>query len=271
MIREGAVTVTGNSARPRDIVRPGETIRLIEPSPQKIEARPEEIALDIIYEDDDLLVLNKPAGLVVHPGAGHREHTLVNALLSHCPSLSGIGGRERPGIVHRIDKETTGCLVVAKTDQVHRNLSNQFATRTVEKVYLAIVRGSLRTAAGSIEGNIGRHRVYRQRMTMTQQRGRAAKTDYRVLSSGGGLSLVECRLHSGRTHQIRVHLHHIRHPVAGDKVYGPKNSAKFTRQLLHAWKLGFRHPRTGEWKEFEAPLPEDFQQVMAGCGIRVHS
>lgn len=267
LIRGGATTLNGNAARPRDMVRPGDIIRVLEPPTEKIEASPEPIPLDIIFEDDDLLVLNKPAGLVVHPGAGHREHTLVNALLNHCQTLSGIGGKERPGIVHRLDKDTTGCLVVAKNDETHRGLSDQFAERTVEKIYVALVAGKLRKPVGSIDEKIGRHPVHRQRMSVGSSRGRAAKTDYRVLETGAGLSLVECRLHSGRTHQIRVHLHHIGHPVLGDRIYGPKNSGKY-RQMLHAWKLGFRHPRTNEWKQFEAPLPADFVETLATAGIR---
>jgi 23S rRNA pseudouridine1911/1915/1917 synthase len=239
-------------------VRAGDEIELTEPPLEKIENQPEPIPLEILFEDNDLIVINKPAGLVVHPGAGHRQHTLVNALLSHCTTLSGIGGKERPGIVHRLDKETSGCLVVAKNDKAHRNLSKQFAERTVEKIYLALVAGKLRKEAGLIEEKIGRHPVHRQRMSVTSPRGRPAKTEYRVIRSGDQMSLVECRLHSGRTHQIRVHLHHIGHPVLGDKVYAARSAKNFPRQMLHAWRLGFRHPCSGEWKSFQAPLPDDF-------------
>jgi 23S rRNA pseudouridine1911/1915/1917 synthase len=172
--------------------------------------------------------------------------------------LSGIGGKERPGIVHRLDKETSGCLIVAKNDVTHRDLSRQFAARTVEKIYLALVAGKLRKPAGVIEERIGRHPVHRKQMSVTTLRGRAAKTEYRTVRSSDGATLVECRLHSGRTHQIRVHLHHLGHPVIGDKVYAPRLAKDFPRQMLHAWKLGFRHPRTEEWKSFEAPLPDDF-------------
>jgi 23S rRNA pseudouridine1911/1915/1917 synthase len=199
--------------------------------------------------------------LVVHPGAGQREHTLVNALLHHFPKLSGIGGKERPGIVHRLDRETSGCLVVAKTDEAHRGLAAQFADRTVEKVYLALVAGKVRMAAGTIEEKIGRHPVHRQRMSVESRRGRSAKTEYRVISSSEKKSLIECRLHSGRTHQIRVHLHHLGHPVLGDKVYGAKYVGYLPRQMLHAWKLAFQHPRTGKQKKFEARLPDDFLEV----------
>ena len=234
---------------------------------EKIDVQPEPIPLEIIFEDHDIIVINKPAGLTVHPGAGQRQHTLVNALFGHCTTLSGIGGKERPGIVHRLDKETSGCLVVAKNDMAHRELSKQFATRTVEKIYLALVAGKLRKAAGVIEEKIGRHPVYRQRMRVTSLRGRTAKTEYRVIRSSDKASLIECRLHTGRTHQIRVHLHHLGHAVLGDKVYAARFAKNLPRQMLHAWKLGFRHPRIGEWKNFEAPLPADFQQAVRAVGM----
>ena len=258
LIRDGFVRLNNSTSRPRQIVRAGDKIEVTEPPLEKIDVRPEPIPLDVIFEDDDLIVINKPSGLVVHPGVGHREHTLVNALLNHCATLSGIGGKERPGIVHRLDKETSGCLVVAKNDAAHRELSKQFAARTVEKIYLALVAGKLPKTAGVIEGKIGRHPVHRKRMSATTLRGRAAKTEYRAVRSSDRATLIECRLHSGRTHQIRVHLHHLGHPVLGDKVYAPRLAKDFPRQMLHAWKLGFRHPRTEEWKNFEAPLPDDF-------------
>ena len=263
LIRTGFVRLNKKEARPRELLRAGDNVDLIEPAAEKIDNQPEDIPLHVLFEDGDLIVINKPAGLVVHPGAGHREHTLVNALLHHCTDLSGIGGEERPGIVHRLDKETSGCLVIAKNDETHRSLSEQFAERTVEKVYLALVAGKLRRNAGVIEEKIGRHPVHRQRMSVAQERGRSAKTTYRVLRSGGEFSLIECKLHSGRTHQIRVHLHHLGHPVLGDKVYAPKLAKNIPRQMLHAWKLGFRHPRSDEWKNFEAPLPPDFEEALA--------
>lgn len=262
LIRTGFVKLNGEEARPRDIVRPGDTVDLTVPPLQKIDNLPENIPLDVLFEDQDLIVINKPAGLVVHPGAGHREHTLVNALLNHCADLSGIGGSERPGIVHRLDKETSGCLVVAKNDEAHRGLAEQFAARTVDKIYLALAAGNLRKISGVIEAKISRHPIHRQRMAVATTRGRSAKTEYRVLRYGNGLSLIECKLHSGRTHQIRVHLHHLGHPVLGDKVYGPKLAKNFPRQMLHAWKLGFQHPRTEEWKSFAAPLPADFEEAL---------
>ena len=258
LIHDGHIVLNEKATRPRTILREGDRIHLSEPPPEKIETEPEEIPLDVLFEDADLLVINKPAGMVVHPGAGNARHTLVNALLAHCRTLSGIGGKERPGIVHRLDKETSGCLVVAKNDATHQNLSRQFAERTVEKIYLALVAGTMRKAHGIIDASIGRHRKHRQRMTVSEDRGRTARTDYRVVKSQNGISLVECVLHSGRTHQIRVHLHHLGHPVLGDKIYGRKGAREFPRQMLHAWKLGFNHPRTGKRLTFEAPVPADF-------------
>ena len=267
LIRNKYVSVNANPARPRDLVRAGDFIQVTEPPPEKIDNRPEAIPLQILFEDDDLIVINKPAGLVVHPGAGHREHTLVNALLHHCPELSGIGGKERPGIVHRLDKETSGCIVVAKADETHRELAAQFAERKVEKIYLALIAGRPPRNAGVIEEKIGRHPVHRQKMTIGTRTGRAAKTRYRVIGSSTEASLIECELHSGRTHQVRVHLHHLGHPVLGDKVYGGKFATTLARQMLHAWKLGFEHD--GEWKSFEAPVPDDFKQSAESLSISV--
>ena len=269
LIRAGSVRVGGATTRPHQSVRFGDEIEVTEPPPEKIQSEPEAIPLTILYEDDDLIVINKASGLIVHPGAGQREHTLVNALLHHCSTLSGIGGKERPGIVHRLDKETSGCLVAAKNDVAHRELSKQFTARTVEKIYLALVAGKLRKQTGVIENKIGRHPVHRQRMSVSSPRGRAAKTEYRVLRSSEQASLVECKLHSGRTHQIRVHLHHLGNPVLGDKVYTPALAKHFPRQMLHAWKLGFLHPRTGEWKHFEALLPDDFKEAIAASGLQM--
>lgn len=260
LIRAGAVHLRGATARPREIVHSDDVVRLEEPEVEEIDDRPEEIPLDILFEDDDLLVLNKPPGLVVHPGAGNPTHTLVNALLHHCPTLSGIGGKQRPGIVHRLDKETSGCLVVAKNDLTHQSLAHQFAEREVTKIYLALVAGTLPRTRGTIEAAIARHRVHRQKMAVDERRGRAARTDYKVRQKGDGVSLVECALHSGRTHQIRVHLQHLGHPIIGDTLYGKKGGAP--RQMLHAWKLGFTHPRTNERQLFEAPLSEDFRALL---------
>lgn len=261
LIRDGCVTVNEKTARQRDPVRTGDLVQLREPEIEKVEALPEQMNLDVIFEDDDLLVLNKPAGIVMHPGAGHEQHTLVNALLAHCRNLSGIGGKERPGIVHRLDKETSGALVVAKNDATHRDLSSQFAARTMTKIYLALVAGTLRKTSGLIDKAIERHPVHRQRMSIARRQGRSAKTEYRVLRSSGDVSLVECTLHTGRTHQIRVHLHHLGHPILGDKLYGGKRAGDYSRQMLHAWKLAFRHPRTAELLSFTAPVPKDFEEA----------
>jgi 23S rRNA pseudouridine1911/1915/1917 synthase len=262
LIREGFVKVNGNTARPRDAVRIGDTVEVREPKIEKIDAQPEAMQLDILFEDDDLLVLNKPAGLVVHPGAGQQTGTLVNALLAHCKNLSGIGGKERPGIVHRLDKETSGVLVVAKNDAAHRALCKQFAERTTGKTYLALVAGTPRKSSGTIEAPIARHPVHRKKMSVARRGGRSAKTEYRVVRSGSDRSLVECMIHTGRTHQIRVHLHHLGHPVLGDKLYAGKRAGDFPRQMLHAWKLTFTHPHSGEHMTFEAPIPADFNEAM---------
>ena len=261
LIRDGFVTVNGEPARPRDRVHRADVIEMREPKIAKIEAQPEPMDLDILFEDDDLLVLNKPAGMVVHPGAGNQSGTLVNALLAHCKNLSGIGGKERPGIVHRLDKETSGALVVAKNDAAHRDLSKQFADRKTGKTYLALVAGTPRKSFGTIDAPIARHPVHRQRMSVAQRAGRPAKTEYRVVRSSADRSLVECTIHSGRTHQIRVHLHHLGHPLLGDKVYAGKRAGNFPRQMLHAWKLSFRHPRTVEPLSFTAPIPSDFAEA----------
>ena len=261
LIRDGFVKVNGKPTRPRAVVRRSDSIEWREPEITKIDAEPEPMDLDILFEDDDLLVINKPAGLVVHPGAGHQQHTLVNALLAHCKNLSGIGGKERPGIVHRLDKETSGALVIAKNDATHRDLAKQFADRAIGKVYLALVAGAPPKSFGTIEAPIARHPVHRKKMSVAQRAGRSARTEYRVVRSSGDASLVECTIHSGRTHQIRVHLHHLGHPVLGDKLYGGKRAGNFPRQMLHAWKLSFRHPRTGKTMNFTAPVPEDLKEI----------
>lgn len=258
LVRAGHVTVDGGVARPSQKLQAGEKVRLIEPPPTASETLPEEIPLSILHEDDDLLVIDKPAGMVVHPAAGNTGRTLVNALLHHCGSLSVIGGEERPGIVHRLDKDTSGCIVVARNDTAHRHLSAQFAERTVSKIYLAVVAGRPRQPAGTIDAPIARHPVHRKKMAV-RDGGRSARTDYRVLSELPGSSLVECVLHSGRTHQIRVHMKHLGHPLLGDPIYGKSGDAP--RLMLHAWRLGFEHPRSGARLAFEAPLPGEFPPV----------
>ena len=266
LIKAGHVTLNGAVPKPGARLRPGDAIRLEEPPAVPVDTVAEDIALDVLFEDDDLIVINKPAGLVVHPAAGNWSGTLVNALLHHCRSLSGIGGEQRPGIVHRLDKETSGCLVAAKTDLAHQALARQFAGREVTKIYLALVAGKPRRLSGVIDAPIGRHPVQRKKMTIVPAgRGREARTDYRVLAEMPMGTLVECTLHSGRTHQIRVHLKHLGHPVLGDVLYG--KSAGFARQMLHAWRLGFTHPRRGERMNFESPIPPDF--VEAGVPAKI--
>jgi len=261
LLDAGEVLRNGAPARAAETVRAGDTLVIRIPDATPVEALVgEDIPLTILHEDSDLIVIDKPAGLVVHPGAGNATGTLVQALLHHCDDLSGIGGVERPGIVHRLDKETSGCLVIAKNDLAHQSLAAQFAGRTVEKTYLAIVEGSPRRRSGEVNEPIGRHAVNRQKMKVTTaEKGREALTLYRVLSSADGLSLVECRPRTGRTHQIRVHLKHLGHPIAGDPVYGKRG--KYERHLLHAWRLAFDHPRTGERLTFTSPVPADFPLV----------
>ena len=253
------VRVNGHPARASDPVREGDRIDAQIPpeaiAPADVQA--EDIPLDILYEDDHLLCLNKPAGLVVHPAAGHWQGTLVNAILHHCGPVAAGGHPLRPGIVHRLDKDTSGCILVAKNDGTLTHLAKQFAERTAQKVYLAVVRGRPRTTAGVISGALARHPVHRQRMAVsTHPEARAAETSWRLLGVEGKLSLLECRPKTGRTHQIRVHLKHLGHPVAGDRTYG--GGADFPRQLLHAWQLSVTHPATGAPLHLTAPIPADF-------------
>jgi 23S rRNA pseudouridine1911/1915/1917 synthase len=257
LVRDGHVTVDGRPSTPSKKLRAGEWVALTVPPPSAATNAPEDIALEILFEDDDLIVINKPAGIVVHPSAGHASGTLVNALLHHCGALSVIGGVERPGIVHRLDKDTSGCLVAAKNDSAHQALAGQFASRDVTKIYLAIAAGRFAKKSGTVSVPIGRHKIHRQKMAVVPEgKGRASTTGWRVLSDLPAGSLVECTLHTGRTHQIRVHLKHLAHPLLGDAIYG--KLAGFSRQMLHAWKLGFSHPRTGKRLDFIAPIPPDF-------------
>ena len=266
LIRQGHATLDGKPSRPAEKVRTGDLVAVTEPPAEPTLLEAEEIPLDILFEDSDLLVLNKPPGLVVHPAAGHARHTLVHALLAHCPALSGIGGEQRPGIVHRLDRDTSGCLVAAKNDAAHSHLSRQFAARSVTKIYLALVHGAFAgPRAGDIENLIGRHPVDRKKMAVLNRGGRPAWTTWRVTQELPGIgSVVECTLHTGRTHQIRVHMKHLGHPVIGDALYSPRTARHYPRQMLHAWKLGFYHPRTGEPMRFCSPLPADF----AAAGVR---
>ncbi len=252
------VRVNGAPVRRAAPVRAGDRFEIEVPEARPPVAQPEAMALDVLLEDADILVLNKPPGLVVHPAPGHASGTLVNALLHHCAgSLSGIGGTARPGIVHRLDRDTSGAMVVAKTDRAHQALVRQFQSRTVEKVYLALVRGAPRQAQGRVEAPIGRHPVHRQRMAVAG-RGKPAVTDYAVRERFAEAALVECRIGTGRTHQIRVHLAHLGCPVLGDAVYG-RAGGEAGRQMLHAFRLAFDHPATGGRVTATAPLTEDFE------------
>jgi 23S rRNA pseudouridine1911/1915/1917 synthase len=272
LIEEGHVLVNGQPGKATHRPRAGEQITVSWPEAKPAEALPEEMPLEILFEDRSLLVLNKPAGIVVHPAAGHAEHTLVNALLHHCEgSLSGIGGVARPGIVHRLDKETSGCLVVAKNDETHLALSDQFAGRTVEKFYDALVIGALAQDAGEVHAAIARHPTERKRMSVRAEgEGRAAHTSWRVIKRLNHATHVEAEIHTGRTHQIRVHFQHLGHPVIGDETYGAKPNKRFAeltgyvapRVLLHARSLAFTHPRTKKVMKFEAPLPKDFKEAV---------
>ena len=266
LIEDGHVSVTGKvAAKAGQIVRAGDEIRVGVPDPEPVSLAAEAIPLDVVYEDEDLVVVNKPRGLVVHPAVGHWSGTLVNALLDHVEDLEGIGGEMRPGIVHRLDKETTGLLVVAKNDTAHHSLSEQIRLRTVKREYWAIVHGSPKSESGRIEAPIGRHPGDRKRMAVNLKNGRDAVTSFKVLERfKAAYTLVSCRLETGRTHQIRVHMLYIGHPVVGDPVYGTRKAhLGMTAQALHARVLGFTHPRTGEWMEFTAPPPDDFNQALA--------
>ena len=272
LIEQGHITVNGQAVKPTHSPRAGEQVEVYWPEARSSDAQPEDIPLDVLFEDKSLLVINKPPGIVVHPSAGHEEHTLVNALLHHCKgTLSGIGGVARPGIVHRLDKETSGCLVVAKDDETHLALAKQFEERTVEKVYDALVLGILAKDQGEIRASISRHPTQRQRMTVREDAdSRFAHSTYKVVERLIHSTYVEVAIHTGRTHQIRVHFQFIGHPVVGDATYGAKANKRFTEQtgyeaprvLLHSRKLSFIHPRTGKKVKFTAPLPEDFQAAV---------
>lgn len=269
LIAAGHVLVGGRPQKAGHRVTPRQRILLRIPPATPPRLTPEAIPLDILHEDEDVVVLNKPPGMVVHPGAGRSTGTLVQALLAHCGSLPGIGGVERPGIVHRLDRDTSGVLVVAKTEAAQRSLSRQFNTRVVKKRYLALVHGEVRQDSGRIEAAIGRRRHDRKRMGVRLRGGREARTVYHVLRRHPEMSVLALDLETGRTHQIRVHLAHIGHPVIGDRVYGGRRERRRAgsdappaeRQMLHAWRLGFQHPATGAWVEFTAPLPADFLRL----------
>ena len=266
LIEQGAVTVSGEVVKPAHRLRAGERIAGAVPDAQPTALEPEALPLAILYQDADVVVIDKPAGLVVHPAPGHGGGTLVNALLHHCRDLSGVGGELRPGIVHRLDKDTSGVLVAAKNDAAHRSLAAQFKAHSVLREYLALVRGAPRAASGTVEAPIGRHPIDRKRMSTRTRRGRAAVTHYRVEEHLRGASLLRVRLETGRTHQVRVHLASIGLPVLGDPVYGGAHALGaglgLARQALHAAVLGFTHPTSGERLRFESPLPADMARAL---------
>lgn len=259
-IDKGNVTVNGSLTKPKYPVQPGDEIVITIPDPVALDLEPENIPLDIVYEDDDVIVVNKPAGMVVHPSPGHPDHTLVNALLYHSP-LSTINGTYRPGIVHRIDKDTSGLLMVAKNDNAHRSLAAQLKNKTNLREYIALVHGVIKQDEGTIDAPLGRSPKDRKRQAIVAD-GRHAVTHFKVLERYLNYTLISCWLETGRTHQIRVHMKSIGHPLAGDPLYGPRKTINGSGQFLHAKKLGFKHPVTGKQLVFEAPLPDDFERVL---------
>ncbi len=263
LVDEGLVTVSQKPVKASYKVKPGEQIVVEVPEPAELVVAAEKIPLDIVYEDRDVIVVNKPQGMVVHPAAGNYSGTLVNALLGHCTDLSGINGVMRPGIVHRLDKDTSGVMMAAKNDAAHLSLAGQIKDRTVLRKYIALVHGVITEPAGVVDAPVGRDPRERKRMAVVTRHGKPAVTRYRVLQRLGGYTLVECKLETGRTHQIRVHMAYIGHPVAGDPVYGPRKSPfVLAGQALHAAVLGFQHPSSGEYLEFSAPLPEYMEKLL---------
>jgi 23S rRNA pseudouridine1911/1915/1917 synthase len=260
-IKEGHVLVNGTPVKSNYKCTINDKIEIFIPDPEVLDVLPEEMDLDIYFEDKDVLVVNKPRGMVVHPAPGHLTGTLVNGLMAHCKDLSGINGVLRPGIVHRIDKDTSGLLMVAKNDMAHESLVNQLVEKTVTRKYKAIVHGVIPHDFGTIDAPLGRDPKDRQSMTVVDD-GKHAVTHFHVLERFNAFTLVECQLETGRTHQIRVHMKYIGYPLAGDPKYGPKKTLEIDGQALHAGVLGFTHPRSGEYLEFEAPLPEDFKQLL---------
>ena len=264
LLERGAVTLNGGPARKNDRPAPGDMLEVVLPDPEPIDVRPQNIPLDVVYEDGDVIVVNKPVGLVVHPAPGHPDGTLVNALLYHCgTSLSGINGELRPGIVHRIDRDTSGLIIAAKNDRAHLALAAQLQDHSLARTYEAVAVGGLREDSGTVDAPIGRHPVDRKKMAVDRKNGREAITHWTVLARYPGYTHVECRLETGRTHQIRVHLSSIGHPLLGDTVYGAKKPVPgLAGQCLHARRLQFVHPATGETVELECPLPDWFQEIL---------
>jgi 23S rRNA pseudouridine1911/1915/1917 synthase len=267
LIKGAHVRLNGKLVTPHHRVWAGDEVNVTFPPPVDSSVAAEDAPLRVLYEDADLLVIDKPAGMIVHPAGKIVSGTLVNALLARCKDLSGIGGELKPGIVHRLDKGTSGCIVVAKNDDTHLKLSGYFARREVRKEYLALLHGSLYPGAGTVDGPIGRHPVQRKRMAVRRDKGRRALTRFEVVERIGGCTLVRIDLQTGRTHQIRVHMAHLGHPIAGDAVYGRRRprsigAMSIERPMLHAWRIGFAHPRTGKAVRVEAPWPEDIKSLI---------
>lgn len=264
LIKEGQVLVNGKTVKSGYQLSKGDEVSVTIPEPKELDVEPQKMDLDIVYEDEDVILINKPKGMVVHPAPGHTTDTLVNGLLYHCKdNLSGINGVARPGIVHRIDRDTTGILIVCKNDMSHNSIAEQLKEHSINRRYRALVHGNLKEDTGTVEGPIGRHPVDRKKMAINERNGKPAVTHYTVLERFGNYTLIECKLETGRTHQIRVHMTSIGHPLVGDEVYGPaKSPFKLQGQCLHAMVLGFVHPRTGEYMEFSADLPEYFEDLL---------
>ncbi|AHN20829.1 RluA family pseudouridine synthase [Lysinibacillus sphaericus] len=260
-ITEGIVKVNGEAVKAKYKVKAGDVVEIIVPEAEPLDVIAENLDLEIVYEDADVLVVNKPKGMVVHPAPGHLTGTLVNGLMYHCTDLSGINGIMRPGIVHRIDKDTSGLLMVAKNDKAHESLVEQLVNKTVTRKYTALVHGHIAHDKGTIDAPIGRDQKDRQKQAVVDK-GKHAVTHFQVIERFGDYTLVECRLETGRTHQIRVHMQYIGFPLVGDPKYGPRKTMDFGGQVLHAGVLGFTHPTTGEYMEFEAPLPVDYVQLL---------
>lgn len=263
LLEEGRAVKGAKVIKANYKLKAGDEIVVTLPAPQPLDVQPENIPLDIIYEDDDVVVVNKPRGMVVHPAAGNYIGTLVNALLYHCKNLSGINGVIRPGIVHRLDKDTSGIMICAKNDAAHVSLSQQIQNKTAQRTYLAVVRGNIKTDGGVIETLIARDKNDRKKMAVVKEDGRQAITEYQVLERFGKYTIVRCRLRTGRTHQIRVHMEYLGYPLVGDPKYSPmKTPFAINGQALHSQTLEFDHPRTGQRLHFEAPLPEDLQKIV---------
>lgn len=261
-VKDGHVKVNGKAVKPNYKLSENDVLALVIPEPQGVELLAENIPLNVVYEDSDVIVINKHRGLVVHPAPGHNSGTLVNALMYHCKDLSGINGELRPGIVHRIDKDTSGLIMSAKNDKAHASLAEQLKAHTVNRKYIALVHGHLQHDKGTIDAPIGRDSHDRKMYTVTEKNSKTAVTHFVVLERFGDFTLVELKLETGRTHQIRVHMKFIGHPLVGDPMYGKSKGMLMEGQALHAAILGFKHPRTGEWLQFEAPIPTDMENLI---------